>query len=745
MNQTLEQKLKHYKITHSEFYQICRKLGRPPKGLEWPLFSALWSEHCSYKSSKVHLRKLFSQSKRVLESIGENAGIIDLGQGERIAFKMESHNHPSYIEPTQGAATGVGGILRDVFTMGARPIALANYLCFGDLTAHRMPQLIDGVVRGIGGYGNCVGVPTITGQTEFHSSYNNNILVNALALGLFRPGEKILTSKACGVGNLVVYVGAQTGRDGIHGASMASGSFDNESEKQKPTVQIGDPFFEKLLIESCLEAASEELIVAIQDMGAAGLASSSFEMASKGGVGLILKLDQVPLRQASMTPEEILLSESQERMLLICRPKDIAQLQGIFEKWSLKACVIGEVTSNKMIQLFWKGKKVCCVNPAYLVEQAPIYNRPYKPWESKRQGRYPPPFSQNNLHTLLLQTLSDKRGVSREWIYSQFDQRVGGATVKDASESIGVICLPDSKRGLALVLGCRPHLMRFDACEGGKDAIAYPCIELASKGFEPMAVTDCLNFGNPERSDVMSEFVVCVESLNQMCKALQIPIISGNVSFYNETMDHNITPTPTTGIVGLRKDVYCPSSFFKNEGDLLFLLSSLQLQVSGLLFENKTPMVGQGEIDPKKTCQFVKSLMDLSQECPIQSSRIVGKFGLAYALGRMSTPHLGCYVPDHRNWFIENLYEVIVSVKALDQELFLSKTKKLGLKTQSLGVVTTGILQLGGTQIDCKEIQKAYRQTPFQGCITEKGKARKVSWPGDVSKESRNGSFSLEK
>jgi len=339
-------KLKTYRLNESEYELIARLLGRPPRGVEWALFSALWSEHCSYKSSKVHLKKLFNKSSRVLESFGENAGVVDLGEGERVAFKIESHNHPSFIEPYQGAATGVGGILRDIFTMGARPIALADYLCFGEPSAPRMSPLVDGVVRGIGGYGNCVGVPTITGQTEFHESYSGNILVNAMAVGLFRPGEKIFLSKAKGPGNWVVYVGAKTGRDGVHGASMASESFEADSAAKRPTVQIGDPFYEKLLIESCLEVMKEDLVVAIQDMGAAGLTSSSFEMASKGGVGLSIHLDRVPLRDASMTPEDILLSESQERMLLVCEPRKFERIAAIFHRWGLDAVTIGEVTGK---------------------------------------------------------------------------------------------------------------------------------------------------------------------------------------------------------------------------------------------------------------------------------------------------------------------------------------------------------------------------------------------------------------
>ena len=685
--------------------------------MEWPLFSALWSEHCSYKSSKVHLKKLFSQSPRVLESFGENAGVIDLGDGERIAFKMESHNHPSYIEPTQGAATGVGGILRDIFTMGARPIALANYLCFGKPHSNRMSHLVAGVVRGIGSYGNCVGVPTLTGQTESHSSYDKNILVNALALGLFRPGDPIFTSKASGVGNLVVYVGAKTGRDGVHGASMASGSFDENSESQRPTVQIGDPFFEKLLIEGCLEVMAANLVVAIQDMGAAGLTSSCFEMASKGGVGFTLHLDRVPLRQDSMTPEEILLSESQERMLLICEPQNIQKLCAIFKKWSLDAVVIGEISDEKTIHLFWKGEELCNIDPFHLVDGAPVYERPYRPWtpknrlssKEKLKDYHKELIQGETTKHLLLSILSGEKGASREWIYKQYDQRVGGATIRDCSESIGVVRLPDSGRALGLVLGCRPYMMRFDACEGGKDAVAYPAIELAAKGFEPLALTDCLNFGNPEKVEIMSEFVASLESLSSMCESLQMPIISGNVSFYNETLDKNITPTPTVGMVGLRPDAHSPPSFFQYHGDEIYLVSSRQLQTSGLISEVKREAVmAYGDIQTSQTTSFVWSLVRLTREVPIQSSRIVGKFGLAYALSRMSTLDLGCHIPKDKDWFLESLYEVILCIHPSDKIPFSLLTDKLDLNVEYLGSVEPSQLRLGECHISCDQIQKSY-------------------------------------
>lgn len=679
-NSDLDAKLKKYRLNRTELGLITDLLGRPPEGIEWALFSALWSEHCSYKSSKVHLKKLFSRSKRVVESFGENAGVVDLGQGERIAFKIESHNHPSFIEPYQGAATGVGGILRDIFTMGARPIALANYLCFGEPTAPRMRQLVDGVVRGIGGYGNCVGVPTVTGQTEFHESYNNNILVNAMAVGLFSKGERIFLSKARGAGNWVVYVGAKTGRDGVHGASMASESFEADSASKRPTVQIGDPFFEKLLIESCLEVMAQDLVVAIQDMGAAGLTSSSFEMASKGGVGFKLNLDDVPLRDPTMTPEDILLSESQERMLLICEPSKFDAIQTIFHRWGLDACKIGEVQNERVIELEWHGESICKIDPDLLVERAPQHMRAYKPWKAvNRVGGEPEvKTGVDNAGEFLVSLMSHVRGTSRKWIYKQYDGRVGAKTVRDCTDSVAVQRLPDSGRGLGIVLGCRPHLMRWDAREGGIDAVAYPALELAAKGFEPLAVTDCLNYGNPEKEHIMSEFVASVEGMSAVCEKLDSPIISGNVSFYNETMGRNITSTPATGLIGLRDDVDAiPTSHFARDGEVIYLLRLPMAAIGGAAQElNKQVPTGYGQLEPALIAPFARLLLSLTgsrrQGAVVSSSRVVGKFGLSYALARMCEGGIGCRIDDEGlkavrgelstdDLFREHLYEVLLT------------------------------------------------------------------------------------
>jgi phosphoribosylformylglycinamidine synthase II len=716
------EQLKKYRLSESEYQMIEKSLGRAPQGVEWALFSALWSEHCSYKSSKVHLKKLFHSSSRVVEGFGENAGVVDLGEGERVAFKIESHNHPSFIEPYQGAATGVGGILRDIFTMGARPIALANYLCFGEPDAPRMTQLVDGVVRGIGGYGNCVGVPTITGQTEFDSSYNQNILVNAMAVGLFRKGEKVHLSKASGPGNWVVYVGAKTGRDGVHGASMASESFDENSAAKRPTVQIGDPFYEKLLIESCLEVMKQDLVVAIQDMGAAGLTSSSFEMASKGGVGFVIDLDHVPLRDPTMTPEDVLLSESQERMLLVCEPKQFAQIQKIFEHWGLDACKIGEVVKKKTVTLKWHGETLTEIDPDLLVEGAPQYQRPFKEWKhtNTAEKRADLDWNAKSARDVLLKTLGDVRGSSRDWIYRQYDQRVGGQTVRDCSDSVGIVHLPDSGRALGVVLGCRPYVMRMNSWVGGADAIAYPALELAAKGFETLAVTDCLNFGNPEKEQTMTEFVAALTGMNSVCEKIKAPIISGNVSFYNETMGQNISPTPSTGLVGLRKNLDAlPKSEFTAAGEIIYVLRIPGFLMTGAVHE----LVSQknqsfGSFNAEWVAQFIEATSRICSASTISSSRVIGKFGLAYTLARMCMGGIGAKIDARglqslrgttvksEDLFHEYFYEIILSVskagefallEAFNRELTILKD----LELQRVG--QTGGLQLEiGAVLQCE-------------------------------------------
>jgi phosphoribosylformylglycinamidine synthase subunit PurL len=707
------EKLKLYRLNNEEFDKICGLLGREPQGVEWALFSALWSEHCSYKSSKVHLKGLFSQSPRVLQSFGENAGIVDLGDDEKVAFKMESHNHPSFIEPYQGAATGVGGILRDIFTMGARPIALANYLCFGEPEAPRMSSLVDGVVRGIGGYGNCVGVPTITGQTHFHSSYNENILVNAMAVGYFGPNDPVCLSQAKGVGNMVVYVGAKTGRDGIHGASMASESFDENSAAKRPTVQIGDPFYEKLLIEACLEIMKKDLVVAIQDMGAAGLTSSSFEMAEKGGVGLEMDLDKVPLRDSTLTPEDILLSESQERMLLICEPARFAEIKEVVERWGLDASVIGKVTKELEVKLRWKGETLTSLDPRLIVSEAPLHNRPYD--EHKflySEKKEMPKNDSSDPKATLKDIFTSEHGGSREWVYQQYDQRVGAATARDCSEPVGVVRLPDSGRALAVVLGCRPHMMRQDAFWGGRDSIAHPSLQLAIQGFEPLAVTDCLNFGNPEKKETMTTFVASLKGMNEMCRDLVAPIISGNVSFYNETKSKNISPTPSTGLVGLRPSIEdIPRAQFQKEGNDVYVLQFGESWTSGMLSELKTqPTQSYLAEDFKNFPVFVKELcVELGRSKTVESARVVSKFGLLYSLSRMSLNGMGAQIDCDQDYFVEPLYQIVIeSSPAAAVEAFVAKYNLSNVTLKKIGKTQKEKLNWNGFSMTSEELRKLY-------------------------------------
>ncbi|MEY4617633.1 MAG: phosphoribosylformylglycinamidine synthase [Pseudomonadota bacterium] len=668
MSLTIEQKLKHYRMSKAEYDRACELVGHPLREIEWPLFSALWSEHCSYKSSKIHLRKFYNKNARVLEAEGENAGVVDLGEGERVAFKMESHNHPSFIEPYQGAATGVGGILRDIFTMGARPIALADYLCFGEPKAPRMEYLVNGVVRGIGGYGNCVGVPTVTGQTNFHSSYNNNILVNAMAVGLFRPNDKVALSKAKGPGNLVVYVGAKTGKDGVHGASMASESFDSDSEKKKPNVQIGDPYFEKLLIESCLEVIQKDLVVAIQDMGAAGLTSSSFEMASKGQVGMEMHLDKVPLRDSSITPEEILLSESQERMLMVVEPAKFAAIQDVFAHWGLDAAVVGHILPERIVRLLWQGEVLIEIDPDILVEHPPKYERAFNPWSWKNRKADQPVADQKNETRW-----GTPDQASRRFITRQYDQRVGLKTVQDCEFPVALIKLPDSGRGLGIAVGCRPEIMRIDAKLGGYDSIAYPALQMACQGIQALAITDCLNFGNPEKPEIMSEFVASVEAISEMAKALDAPVVSGNVSFYNETLGQNITSTPATGLVGLRSNIeHLKASTFQAEGEQVYLVSLNLIHLHHAWGTDPSqPAQWSGTWDTAKVVKFIEQTRKLAALSKVSSLRAVSSPGVATSLLKMSLAGIGVGQESiHASEKQPNgLYQIIVSGTDLSETL----------------------------------------------------------------------------
>ena len=569
-------------LTEEEFERAVAILGRTPNLTELGIFSVMWSEHCSYKSSKIWLKTLPTSGPRVICGPGENAGVVDIGDGDAVVFKIESHNHPSFIEPYQGAATGVGGIIRDVFTMGARPIAILNSLRFGSPNHPRTRHLLAGVVAGIGGYGNCVGVPTVGGECEFDPSYNGNILVNAMCVGLARA-DRIFYSAAAGPGNAVVYVGAKTGRDGIHGATMASAEFGSDAGEKRPTVQIGDPFTEKLLIEACLELMQGDAIVAIQDLGAAGLTSSSVEMAGKGGLGIELDLDQVPLRETGMTAYEIMLSESQERMLMVLRPGSETTARRIFEKWELDFAVIGHVTDTGRLVLRINGDTAADIPVGPLVTEAPVYERPWQPADPEPEID-PASLPDRDPLQCLERLVASPAIASKRWIWEQYDHLVMGNTVKRPGGDAAVIRIDEGK-ALALATDCTPRYCRADPVRGGAQAVAESWRNLTAVGAEPLALTDNMNFGNPERPEIMGQFVSVTEGIREACLALDYPVVSGNVSLYNETSGNAILPTPVIGGVGLIADARQATDLaLKSDGDSLILIGETRGHLGSSLY-----------------------------------------------------------------------------------------------------------------------------------------------------------------
>lgn len=563
-------------LSVDEFARICRGLSRAPNIVELGVFSVMWSEHCSYKSSRRWLKELPTQGPRVLQGPGENAGVIDIGGGLAVVFKMESHNHPSFVEPYQGAATGVGGILRDIFTMGARPIANLDSLRFGGFEHPRTRYLVNGVVAGIGGYGNCIGVPTVGGELYFDAGYNENILVNAFTLGIARS-DKIFRACAAGVGNPVIYVGSKTGRDGIHGASLlASAEFSGGSDQKRPTVQVGDPFTEKLLLEACLELMEQDAIVAIQDMGAAGLTSSTVEMAGRGGTGILLDLDQVPRREPGLTPYEVLLSESQERMLIVARAGREDVVRRAFAKWDLDACVVGRVTDDGLLRVLFDGKQVVQIPVTLLTDNAPAYDRPAAPppdfneRQELRLDRLPPPGDYNK--TLL--TLLDSPNIAaKAWVYRQYDYLVRGNTVVAPGSDAAVLRVKGTRKAIALSVDCNSRYCALDPYVGAMIAVVESARNVVCAGATPIGITDCLNFGNPEKPNIMWQFVESIRGIRDACLTIGVPVVSGNVSFYNETEGRAIPPTPTIAMVGLLEDVdRFTTQWFKADGDVIVLL-----------------------------------------------------------------------------------------------------------------------------------------------------------------------------
>jgi phosphoribosylformylglycinamidine synthase subunit PurL len=634
-------------LSADEYGRVLSALGREPNLTELGIFSVMWSEHCSYKSSRIHLKKLPTTGPQVICGPGENAGVVDIGDGQAAIFKMESHNHPSYIEPYQGAATGVGGILRDVFTMGARPIANLNALRFGRPDHPKMRHLIDGVVRGVGGYGNCVGVPTVGGEVNFHKAYDGNILVNAMTVGIAET-NKIFYSAASGVGNSIVYVGSKTGRDGIHGATMASADFSEDAEEKRPTVQVGDPFTEKLLIEACLELMASDAIVAIQDMGAAGLTSSSVEMASKGGVGIELDMNKVPCRETGMTPYEMMLSESQERMLMVLKPGREDFAEAIFKKWELDFAVIGEVTDTGHMVLVFNDEVVCDIPLGPLADDAPLYDRPYmsqaeyKAWAAvKPLGDIP---ESTDIGADLLKLMASPDIASRRWIWEQYDSQVGGDTVQRSGGDAAVVRVHGTRKGLAMTTDCTPRYCYADPVEGGKQAVAEAYRNLCAVGAKPLAITNCLNFGNPQRPEIMAQIVGCLEGMSEACIALDMPIVSGNVSLYNESKATGggsaILPTPAIGAIGLLDDWSKSATIgFKAEGLDIWLIGFCHGHLGQSLWLRECHGREDGEaplINLKKERHRGCAIRTLIESGVVSAVHDVSDGGIAVALAEMT-------------------------------------------------------------------------------------------------------------
>ncbi len=698
---------KEHGLTADEYARIQATLGRDPNITELGIFSVMWSEHCSYKSSRIHLRKFPTKGPRVLQGPGENAGIVDIGDNLAVCFKMESHNHPSFIEPYQGAATGVGGILRDVFTMGARPIASLNSLRFGRPEHPRTPFLVEGVVSGIAGYGNCIGVPTVGGEVFFDECYDGNILVNAFTLGVVRH-DRIFRGYASGVGNPIIYVGSKTGRDGIHGATMASGEFDEKSEEKRPTVQVGDPFTEKLLLEACLELMKTDCVEGIQDMGAAGLTSSTFEMASRAGTGFIMNLDQVPQRETDMTPYELLLSESQERMIIVARRGREQEVLDIFEKWDLDAAVIGEVTPDGIARLLMNGVTVAEVPIAAVTDEAPIYDRPAErpAWQDDLNrldlSALPAP---SDLSESWLALMSCPEMADKKWVYRQYDYMIRTNTLVAPGSDAAVLRIKGTRKAVAISSDCNPRYCYLDPFVGGMLAVCEGARNVACSGAEPIGLSDCLNFGNPERPEIMWQFRSAIEGISKACEALAIPVVSGNVSLYNETMGKGIYPTPTVATVGLLEDADDRLvSWFRAEGDRVFLLGGdrVDVELGGSLYLKEVHGRVAGvppaaDLDhEKRLCAFIKAA---ASKRLLASAHDLAEGGLACALAEscitrpdgpigavVSNPFPESVRPDFA-LFSENQGRVLVSCGPANVAALLEAASEHQLHISQLGTV----------------------------------------------------------
>jgi phosphoribosylformylglycinamidine synthase len=711
----VDQLLAEHGMSRAEYDVLLGVLGREPTLAEFGVAAAMWSEHCSYKSTRVWLKTLPTTGPHVICGPGENAGVIDIGDGLAAIFKMESHNHPSYIEPYQGAATGVGGILRDVFTMGARPVANLNALRFGDPKHAKTKSLVAGVVSGIGGYGNCVGVPTVGGETNFHTSYNGNCLVNAMTVGVAAQ-DKIFYSAAAGIGNPVVYVGSKTGRDGIKGATMSSGEFNEDSESKRPTVQVGDPFVEKLVMEACLELMATDAIISIQDMGAAGLTSSSVEMASKGNLGIELNLDKVPLREAGMSAYEIMLSESQERMLMVLKPGCEAAAEKIFQKWELDFAVIGTLTDSGRLVCTRNGKTEIDIAVGPLVDQSPVYNRPWEATPAQPMivaASYPLPAGETPL-TILQKLVATPDLCSRRWIWEQYDSLVRANTAQGPGGDAAVVRLDNSNKALAMSVDCSPRYCAADPVMGGKQAVAETWRNICAVGATPLAITDNMNFGNPEKPRIMGQFVGAVQGIKEACLALDYPVVSGNCSLYNETNGSAIMPAPAIGGVGLMQDVTKTIGIaFRGEDETILVLGETKGHIGQSLYLREIFAKEEGAPPPvdlaieRKHGEFVRALID---ERLLTSCHDVSDGGLLVALAEMAmTRGIGATIDqkgDAGYWFGEDQGRYVIATRNPDS--VIARAKAAGVSVAKIGQTGGKELKLASTSVAIEKLKDAH-------------------------------------
>ena len=702
-----------------EYDRILKLIGRAPSFTELGIFSAMWNEHCSYKSSRIHLRKLPTKAPWVIRGPGENAGVIDIGDGDACIFKMESHNHPSFIEPYQGAATGVGGILRDVFTMGARPIACLNLLRFGQASHPKTRHLISGVVAGVGGYGNSFGVPTVGGSTEFDASYDGNILVNAMAVGLASV-DSIFYSAAAGVGNPIVYLGSKTGRDGIHGATMASASFEADAEEKRPTVQVGDPFSEKLLLEACLELMRSGAVIAIQDMGAAGLTSSAVEMGAKGNLGIELDLDAVPCREEGMSAYEMMLSESQERMLMVLKPELEKRAEAIFKKWDLDFAIIGKTTDTLRFVIKHEGVIKADLPIKELGDEAPLYERPYKLTPKPavlEANKITPPFTDREA---LLKLLATPNLCSKRWVWEQYDHLILGNSLRQPGGDAAVIRIKDGPKGLALTTDVTARYCAADPLEGGKQAVAEAWRNITARGAKPLALTDNLNFGNPERADIMGQFVGCLEGIGEAARALDFPIVSGNVSLYNETQGSGILPTPAIGGVGVIADVCkATQTGFAKENEAILLMGETRGWLGQSVYLHDLCQRKDGAPPPvdleaeRNNGEFLRALID---EDLVRIAHDLSDGGLAVALAEMVLEGgIGATIsrlpegPSFSVLFGEDQGRYLLSVAQKDVQTIIARAQAKKVPIQEIGKTGGEALQWpGSAPILLKELELAF-------------------------------------